>query len=151
MAQSVKRPTSARVTISSFLSLRPAWGSELIAQSLEPASDSVSPFLSKIKINLKKIKNKNDNAHHDLEATFPKPKFVGLIYRNTHTFSLRKAPQLIWFQTLYGKRSWNNQENSENQQYGGKWEGCGISHTRCSNMFKTFSYYKRIVMYQETE
>ena len=42
VAQSVKRPTSAQVTISQFVSSSPASGSVLTAQSLEPASDSVS-------------------------------------------------------------------------------------------------------------
>ena len=42
MAQSVRRPTSAQVTVSMFVSLSPLLGSVLTAQSLEPASDSVS-------------------------------------------------------------------------------------------------------------
>ena len=46
MAQSVKRPTSARVMISRFVSLSPTSDSVLIVQSLEPALDSVSPSLS---------------------------------------------------------------------------------------------------------
>ena len=46
VAQSVKRPTSAQVTISRSVSSSPASGSGLMAQSLEPASDSVSPSLS---------------------------------------------------------------------------------------------------------
>ena len=46
MAQSVKRPTSARVMISRFMGSSPASGSVLTARSLEPASDSVSPSLS---------------------------------------------------------------------------------------------------------
>ena len=46
MAQSVKRQTLARVTISWSVSSSPASGSVLTAQSLEPASDSVSPSLS---------------------------------------------------------------------------------------------------------
>ena len=46
VAQSVKRPTSAQVTISQSASSSPALGSGLMAQSLEPASDSVSPSLS---------------------------------------------------------------------------------------------------------
>ena len=45
VAQSVKHPTSAQVMISRFVSLNPASGSVLRAQSLEPASDSVSPSL----------------------------------------------------------------------------------------------------------
>ena len=45
MAQLVRRPTSAQVMISQFMSLSPALGSVLTAQSLEPASDSVSPSL----------------------------------------------------------------------------------------------------------
>ena len=43
--QSVKRPNSAQVMISWLESLSPASGSGLIAQSLEPVSDSVSPSL----------------------------------------------------------------------------------------------------------
>ena len=46
MAQSVERPTSAQVKISQFVSLSLATGLVLSAQSLEPASDSVSPHLS---------------------------------------------------------------------------------------------------------
>ena len=46
VAQSVERPTSAQVTISQAVSSSPASGSVLTAQSLEPASDSVSPSLS---------------------------------------------------------------------------------------------------------
>ena len=42
VAQSVKRPTSAQVTISWSVSSSPASGSVLIAQRLEPVSDSVS-------------------------------------------------------------------------------------------------------------
>ena len=46
VAQSVERPTSAQAMISQLMSLSPALGSVLTAQSLEPASDSVSPSLS---------------------------------------------------------------------------------------------------------
>ena len=46
MAQSVKHLTSAQVMISQSMSSSPASGSVLTAQSLEPASDSVSPSLS---------------------------------------------------------------------------------------------------------
>ena len=46
VAQSVKRPTSARVMISRSVSLSPVSGSVLAAQSLETVSDSVSPSLS---------------------------------------------------------------------------------------------------------
>ena len=46
VAQSVKPPTSAQVTISRFMGSSPVSGSVLPAQSLEPASDSVSPSLS---------------------------------------------------------------------------------------------------------
>uniref|UniRef100_A0A667G961 Adaptor protein, phosphotyrosine interacting with PH domain and leucine zipper 2 n=1 Tax=Lynx canadensis TaxID=61383 RepID=A0A667G961_LYNCA len=42
VAQSVKRPTSPQDMMSRFVSLSPASGSVLSAQSLEPASDSVS-------------------------------------------------------------------------------------------------------------
>ena len=44
-AQSVERPTSARVRISPSVSSSPGSGSVLMARSLEPASDSVSPSL----------------------------------------------------------------------------------------------------------
>ena len=46
VAQSVKRLTSAQVTISRFVDSSPASGSVLTAQSLGPVSDSVSPSLS---------------------------------------------------------------------------------------------------------
>ena len=46
MAQSGKRPTWAQVMISQFMGSRPTSGSVLRAQSLEPATDSVSPSLS---------------------------------------------------------------------------------------------------------
>ena len=46
VAQSVECPTSAQVMISRSVSLSPASGSVLVAQSLEPASDSVSSSLS---------------------------------------------------------------------------------------------------------
>ena len=46
VAQSVKHLTSAQVLISRSVSWSPASGSVLTAQSLEPASDSVSPPLS---------------------------------------------------------------------------------------------------------
>ena len=45
MAQSVERLTWAQVMISRFVSSSPWSGSVLTAQSLEPASDSVSPSL----------------------------------------------------------------------------------------------------------
>ena len=46
MAQSVERPTFAQVMVLGFVGSSPASGSVLTAQSLEPASDSVSPSLS---------------------------------------------------------------------------------------------------------
>ena len=49
VAQSLKRPTSAQVTISWFMgSSTPPSGFAQTAQSLEPAWDSVSPSLSAI-------------------------------------------------------------------------------------------------------
>ena len=71
VAQSVKCPTSAQNMISRFVSPSPAWGSVLTAQSLEPASDSVSPLsappplcsvslcLTKINKCKKNLKNKH--------------------------------------------------------------------------------------------
>ena len=46
MAQSVKRPTPAQVMMSQSVTSSRAPGSVLTAQSLEPASDTVSPSLS---------------------------------------------------------------------------------------------------------
>ena len=46
MDQSVEHPTLAQVMILQLVSWSPASGSVLTAQSLEPASDSVSPCLS---------------------------------------------------------------------------------------------------------
>ena len=45
VAQLVKHPTSAQIMFSWSLSLSPALGSVLTAQSLEPALDSVSSSL----------------------------------------------------------------------------------------------------------
>ena len=45
VAQLVECPTLAQVTVSWFMSPGPASDSVLTAQSLEPASDSVSPRL----------------------------------------------------------------------------------------------------------
>ena len=66
VAQSVKSLTSAQVMISQLVGLSPASGSVPTAQSLERASDSVSPSLSAppqlvlclSKINIKKRKKK---------------------------------------------------------------------------------------------
>ena len=46
VAQLVERLTSAQVMIAQFVGLSPVSGSVLTAQSLQPASDSVSPSLS---------------------------------------------------------------------------------------------------------
>ena len=46
VVQSVKWLTLAPIMISQFMSLSPALGSVLTAQSLEPALDTVSPSLS---------------------------------------------------------------------------------------------------------
>ena len=61
MAQSVKYPTSAEVMISRSMGSRPASGSVLTAQSLERASNSVSPSLSatpRLTLSLSKINMK---------------------------------------------------------------------------------------------
>ena len=68
VAQSVQCPTSAQVMISRFMSSSPLSGSVLTAQSLDPASDPVSPSLSASpppmlslplsKINIKKRKRR---------------------------------------------------------------------------------------------
>ena len=60
MAQLVGCPTLAQVMISWFMSSSPTLGSVLTAQSLEPALDSVSPFLSNPPLlSLSKINNKH--------------------------------------------------------------------------------------------
>ena len=46
VARSVKHMTLAQIMISQLVSLSPTSGSVLTAQSLEPALDSMSPFLS---------------------------------------------------------------------------------------------------------
>ena len=70
MAQSVERPTLAQVVISQSVSPSPASGCVLTAQSLEPASDSVSPSLSAppplmLSLSLSKINIKKNfrNSH----------------------------------------------------------------------------------------
>ena len=59
VAQSVKRPTSAQVMISQSMSSSPTLGSVLTAQSLEPASVSVSPSLSALSSAISLSKNKH--------------------------------------------------------------------------------------------
>ena len=66
MPQSVGRLTSAWVMISQYVGSSPASGSVLTAQSLEPASDSVSPSLSApppltLSLSLSKINIKKRN------------------------------------------------------------------------------------------
>ena len=51
VAQPLKSPTSAQVTISRFVSSSPMSGSVLTAQSLEAASDSVSPDRKSTRLN----------------------------------------------------------------------------------------------------
>ena len=61
MAQLVERLTSAQVMISQFVSSRAALDSVLTAQSLEPASDSVSPSPSPFPahaLSLKKLRER---------------------------------------------------------------------------------------------
>ena len=82
VAQSVKPPASAPVMISWFVGSSPASGSVLTAQSLEPASDSVSPSLSappllvgslslKNKQTFKKINKKKERNEFLLRQLFP--------------------------------------------------------------------------------
>ena len=85
MAQSVKRLTSAQVTISRSVSSSPASGSGLMAQSLEPVSDSVSPSLSapppfmlclsvsKINKNVKKKIKKKKRTHTERQRNISTP------------------------------------------------------------------------------
>ena len=58
VAQLVKHPTSAQVMNSRFVSSSPMLGSVLIAQSLDPASDSLSPSLSASPLLVLSLKNK---------------------------------------------------------------------------------------------
>ena len=58
MAHSVKCPTLVQVTIPWFTGSSPASGSALTAQSLESASDSVSPSLSAPPLLTLSLKNK---------------------------------------------------------------------------------------------
>ena len=60
MAQLVKCPTSAQVIVSQFVSLSPALGSVLTAQSLEPALHSVSPSLSALPLLMLSLSFKNN-------------------------------------------------------------------------------------------
>ena len=63
MVQSVEHPTSAQVMVSWFVGSSSASGSVLLtAQSLEPASDSVSPSLSappQLSLSFTKINNEH--------------------------------------------------------------------------------------------
>ena len=58
LAQSVERLTLAQVMISQFVGSSPTSGSVLTAQSLEPASDTVSPSLCPSSAHALSLKNK---------------------------------------------------------------------------------------------
>ena len=58
VAQSVEHPTSTQVTISQFVRLSPASGCALTAQSLEPASESVSLPLCPLPAHALSLNNK---------------------------------------------------------------------------------------------
>ena len=81
-AQSVKRPTSAQVRISWFVSSSPASGSVLTAQSLEPALDSVShslsaPFPLSLSLSQKQISILKSYKNTSFRAVY-----LGLIFCN---------------------------------------------------------------------
>ena len=60
LSGSVERPTLAQVTVSGFVGLSPVSGSGLIAQSLEPASDSVPPSLCPSSTHTESLSLKNE-------------------------------------------------------------------------------------------
>ena len=107
MAQSVGYPTSAQVMTSRFPGLSPVPGSVPTAQSLEPASDSVSPSLSaplllvlslsRIKINKLKYKSNRINmmSEHGSPEYNPKgiPGIEGSLWMPLS--SLREHAQLL--------------------------------------------------------
>ena len=68
MAQSVKRPTSAQVMISQFVSY-----SSTSAQSLEPASDSMSPSVSTPPLLILCLCLSLQSPSSDQEMRWPKP------------------------------------------------------------------------------
>ena len=63
MAQLVELPTSAQVVISQLMGSSPTSGSVLTAQSLEPASDSVSPSLCPSPIHALSLSLSKMNKH----------------------------------------------------------------------------------------
>ena len=63
VAQSVRRPTLAQVMILQFMALSLTSGSVLTAQSLEPASDSVSPSLSALPLLMLSLSHTQINKH----------------------------------------------------------------------------------------
>ena len=81
VVQSVKRPTSAQVTISWFMRLSPTSGCVLTARSLEPASDSVSPSL-------------------------PIPCFLSLSLLQKQTLKIKKKKQIIKLKVIKLKNYW---------------------------------------------
>ena len=97
VAQLLGHPTSAQVMILHSVSSSTAWGSVLTAQSLEPASDSVSPSLSALpplmfclclsqkEVNIKKINNKKRYS-----ACIPFPTFA--VPRSSCTESVSQWP-----------------------------------------------------------
>ena len=70
VAQSAEPPTSAQVMISRLVSSSPALGSVLMARSLEPASESVSPSLSAPPLLVLSLKNKKIKNIKNLQGTW---------------------------------------------------------------------------------
>ena len=93
VAQSVQCPTSAQVIISQFVSLSPASGSVLTAQSLEPVPDFVSPSLSvppllalcQNKETFKTLKKRKKMLNQLSHSGAPDQFFLAVKKRKTHT------------------------------------------------------------------
>ena len=88
VAQLVKHPTSAQVLILKFMGFSPALGSGLTAQSLEPASNSLSPSLSLssspactlVSLCLSKIKKKERSRPHTRHGWPALGKWIPTLY-----------------------------------------------------------------------
>ena len=70
MAQAIKRPTSAQVMISQLMGSNPMLSSVLTAQSLEPASNPVSPSLSASPPLTLSLKNKHNFFYFGIFSDF---------------------------------------------------------------------------------
>ena len=144
MAQSVERPTSAQVMISWSVGSSPTSGSVPTAQSLKPASGSVSPSLSappllalahslsQKYINIKKKKKRHivhfiSQVAHDITVTGNSGTALGETIPNTECCDDAHNRHLLTYEAPPWSHAW------EGELFGGdSYRGMAAGSTLCS-------------------